>query len=58
MNIPLVDLHAQYLTIKPEIDAAIQARIDAETDKVRKEFDAKLKAIQEEMKKQIDSGGK
>ena len=23
MNIPFVDLHAQYLTIKPEIDAAI-----------------------------------
>jgi hypothetical protein len=24
MNIPLVDLKAQYLSIKPEIDAAIQ----------------------------------
>src|SRR5450432_498832 len=24
MKIPFVDLHAQYLTIKPEIDAAIQ----------------------------------
>src|ERR1700757_3128327 len=24
MNIPLVDLHAQYLTIKDEVDAAIQ----------------------------------
>jgi len=27
MNIPLVDLHAQYLTIKPEIDAAMQGVI-------------------------------
>jgi len=27
MNIPLVDLHAQYLTIKPEIDAAIERTI-------------------------------
>jgi dTDP-4-amino-4,6-dideoxygalactose transaminase len=30
MRIPLVDLHAQYLTIKPEIDAAI-ARVLADT---------------------------
>jgi len=29
MKIPFVDLHAQYLTIKPEIDAAIQAVITA-----------------------------
>lgn len=28
MKIPLVDLHAQYETIKPEIDAAIQRTID------------------------------
>ena len=41
-----------------EIDAAVQSRIDAETDKVRREFDAKLKAIEEEMKKQLDRGGK
>jgi dTDP-4-amino-4,6-dideoxygalactose transaminase len=27
-KIPLVDLHAQYETIKPEIDAAIQRTID------------------------------
>src|SRR4026209_892579 len=27
-RIPLVDLHAQYETIKPEIDAAIQRTID------------------------------
>ncbi len=26
MKIPFVDLHAQYLTIKPEIDAAIAER--------------------------------
>jgi len=29
MKIPFVDLHSQYLTIKPEIDAAIQAVITA-----------------------------
>ncbi|MBI1804484.1 MAG: DegT/DnrJ/EryC1/StrS family aminotransferase [Ignavibacteriae bacterium] len=28
MKVPLADLHAQYLTIKPEIDAAIQRVID------------------------------
>ena len=27
-KIPLVDFHAQYETIKPEIDAAIQRTID------------------------------
>ena len=29
MKVPLADLHAQYLTIKPEIDAAIQNVIDS-----------------------------
>src|SRR5437867_3958986 len=29
MNVPLADLHAQYLSIKPEIDSAIQKVIDS-----------------------------
>jgi hypothetical protein len=40
-------------------DAASAARMQAQIDQLRKEFDAKLKAIEEEMKRQIDnSGGK
>jgi dTDP-4-amino-4,6-dideoxygalactose transaminase len=34
MKVPFVDLHAQYLTIKPEIDAAI-ARVIAESSYIR-----------------------
>jgi hypothetical protein len=41
-----------------EIDKRIEARVAAETELLRKEFEAKLKAIEEEMKKQLDSGGK
>ena len=29
MNVPLVDLKAQYRSIKPEIDAAIQRVLDS-----------------------------
>ena len=37
MNIPFVDLHAQYLSIKPEIDQAI-ATVIAESAFIRSGF--------------------
>ena len=37
MNIPFVDLHAQYLSIKPEIDRAI-ATVIAESAFIRSGF--------------------
>jgi hypothetical protein len=41
-----------------QVDAASTARMQAQIDQLRKEFDAKLKVIEDEMKKQLDRGGK